>query len=102
MNATCVRKRFSPVRWGLFTLQHRVMMAPLSRSRSAQPGVVPGDLMLENYGQRASEGGFIISKPSAILYRTDSPFGKKVCSQCHTIVKAKDYIFTGYPPQVNG
>jgi hypothetical protein len=33
---------------------------------------------------------------------TFKPFGKdasfnKTCYQCHTIVKAKDYIFTGYP-----
>jgi hypothetical protein len=27
----------------------------------------------------------------------DAFLGKKVCYQCHTIVKAKDYIFTTYP-----
>jgi hypothetical protein len=30
-------------------------------------------------------------------YGTDSSFGKKVCYQCHTIVAARDYIFTKYP-----
>src|SRR5208283_3564985 len=43
-----------------------VVMAPLTRSRSAQPGDIPGDLMVEYYGQRASEGGLIISEATAI------------------------------------
>jgi len=30
-------------------------------------------------------------------YGKDSSFGKTVCYECHTLVKAKDYIFTGYP-----
>lgn len=30
-------------------------------------------------------------------YGENADFGKKVCYQCHTIVKAKDYIFTAYP-----
>jgi len=32
-------------------------------------------------------------------YGKDSSFGKTVCYECHTIVKAKDYIFTGYAPR---
>jgi hypothetical protein len=31
-------------------------------------------------------------------YGKDSSFGKE-CYQCHTLVKAKDYIFTGYAPR---
>jgi len=30
-------------------------------------------------------------------YGSGSSFGKNVCHQCHTRVKAKDFIFTGYP-----
>jgi len=30
-------------------------------------------------------------------YGSDSSFGKKVCYQCHTLVKERDYIFTNYP-----
>ena len=30
-------------------------------------------------------------------YGSDSSFGKKVCYQCHTLVKDRDFIFTGYP-----
>jgi hypothetical protein len=29
-------------------------------------------------------------------YGTDASFGKKVCYECHTRVKAQDYIFTNY------
>jgi N-ethylmaleimide reductase len=41
-------------------------MAPLTRSRSQQPGDIPGDLMAEYYTQRASDGGFIISEATSI------------------------------------
>ena len=41
-------------------------MAPLTRSRSEQPGDIPGALMAEYYGQRASEGGFIIAEATSI------------------------------------
>lgn len=30
-------------------------------------------------------------------FGSDSSFGKKVCHHCHTIVKARDFIFTNYP-----
>src|SRR5271167_2849827 len=59
-------KLFTPVRIGPTTLQHRVVMAPLTRSRSEQPGDVPGNLMVEYYSQRASDGGLIISEASTI------------------------------------
>jgi N-ethylmaleimide reductase len=41
-------------------------MAPLTRSRSVQPSDVPGALMQEYYGQRASDGGLIISEATTI------------------------------------
>src|ERR1700722_9064488 len=56
------QKLFTPVQFGAIALKHRVVMAPLTRSRSEQPGNIPGSLMAEYYGQRASEGGFIISE----------------------------------------
>ena len=43
---------FTPVQIGPITLKHRVVMAPLTRSRSEQPGDIPGGLMLEYYSQR--------------------------------------------------
>ena len=68
-------KLFSPVQIGPITLQHRVVMAPLTRSRSEQPGDIPGNLMLEYYTQRASEGGLIISEATSISIAGRGWFG---------------------------
>lgn len=57
---------FTPVRLGAIELKHRVVMAPLTRSRSDQPGDVPGALMREYYTQRASDGGLIVSEATSI------------------------------------
>ena len=50
-------------------------MAPLTRGRSEQPGDVPGDLMVEYYGQRASKGGLIISEATAVAITGRGWFG---------------------------
>ena len=47
---------FSPVQVGPIKLKHRIVMAPMTRQRSQQPGNVPGDLQLQYYTQRASDG----------------------------------------------
>ena len=57
---------FTPIQLGCLHLKHRVIMAPLTRSRSVQPNSVPGDLMRIYYGQRASEGGLIITEATNI------------------------------------
>ena len=59
-------KLFTPVQIGGMALKHRVVMAPLTRSRSMQPGDIPGHLMLEYYNQRASDGGLIIAEATTI------------------------------------
>src|SRR5258707_7016717 len=41
-------------------------MGLFTRSRSVQPWNIPGDLMLEYYSQRASDGGLIISEATPI------------------------------------
>jgi N-ethylmaleimide reductase len=69
------RKLFSTVQIGPLTLLHRVVMAPLTRSRSEQPGDIPGNLMLEYYTQRASEGGLIISEATTISIAGRGWFG---------------------------
>ena len=38
---------------GALSLKHRIVMAPLTRLRSRQPGDVPNALNAEYYGQRA-------------------------------------------------
>ena len=48
-------KIFSPVALGDLQLANRVVMAPLTRSRSGADGV-PGELVAEYYAQRASTG----------------------------------------------
>jgi N-ethylmaleimide reductase len=69
------RKLFSPVQIGPLTLLHRIDMAPLTRSRSEQPGDISGNLMLEYYTQRASEGGLIISEATTISIAGRGWFG---------------------------
>jgi N-ethylmaleimide reductase len=66
MNNQSNLKLFTPVTLGAVTLSHRVAMAPLTRLRSTIPGDVPNALMAEYYGQRASDGGFIVSEATTV------------------------------------
>ena len=59
-------KLFTPTQVGPYKLSHRVVMAPLTRSRTIQQGGIPGDLMLEYYTQRTSDGGLIISEANQL------------------------------------
>jgi len=54
-------KLFSPVKVGAHTFSHRVVLAPLTRMR-AEAGAMPGELMAEYYGQRASQGALLIGE----------------------------------------
>jgi N-ethylmaleimide reductase len=56
---------FDPISLGDMQLPHRVVMAPLTRSRAEQPGNVPGALNAEYYRQRAS-ASLIISEATQI------------------------------------
>src|SRR5260370_2448539 len=69
------QKLFSPVQIGPLTLSHRVVMGPLTRSRSEQPGDIPGNLMVEYYKQRGSEGGLIISEGTTVSIAGRGWFG---------------------------
>ena len=42
---TKTEKLFEPCQLGPYTLPHRIVMAPLTRSRAGQPGNVPSPLM---------------------------------------------------------
>ncbi|MGA1179935.1 MAG: alkene reductase [Marivivens sp.] len=59
-------KLFSPLTIGTHNLSHRIVMAPLTRMRAVAPEYAPTDLMVEYYGQRASEGGLIITEATQI------------------------------------
>ena len=60
-------KLYSPLKVGAFDLLHRVVMAPLTRMRSSQPGNVPNALMATYYSQRASKGGLLISEATQVM-----------------------------------
>ena len=66
MNTATEEKLFTPVTFGPMRLKHRVVMAPLTRSRAGQTDSNPSDLMVKYYSQRASDGGFIISEATNI------------------------------------
>ena len=48
------QRLFKPVKLGRYNLPHRMVMAPLTRSRARQPGNVPAPLNVSYYEQRAS------------------------------------------------
>jgi N-ethylmaleimide reductase len=56
---------FAPLKIGRHTLQNRIIMAPLTRSRARQPGNVPGPLNACYYAQRAS-AGLIVTEATQI------------------------------------
>lgn len=57
---------FAPLHLGALQLDHRIVMAPLTRMRSSQPGNVPNTLMAEYYAQRATKGGLLIAEATQI------------------------------------
>jgi N-ethylmaleimide reductase len=59
-------KLFSPLTVGPYRLNHRVVMAPLTRMRALEATVSARTLNVEHYRQRASDGGLIIAEASQI------------------------------------
>ncbi|MNI29608.1 N-ethylmaleimide reductase [compost metagenome] len=59
------RSLFEPTSLGPLTLKNRIVMPPLTRQRSAQPGDVPTQVMARYYQQRAS-AGLIVSEGTQI------------------------------------
>ena len=55
---------FTPLKAGAFTLQNRIIMAPLTRCRCSG-GRVPNELMATYYRQRAS-AGMILSEATSV------------------------------------
>lgn len=47
---------FTPTQLGLHTLKNRIVLPPLTRQRSTQPGNIANELMAEYYQQRAGAG----------------------------------------------
>ena len=59
---------FEPLRMKSWDLPHRIMLAPMTRSRAAAEGMVPTDLTAEYYAQRASAALIVTegTQPSAV------------------------------------
>ncbi|SEL52485.1 alkene reductase [Nitrosovibrio tenuis] len=62
---TGTERLFQPVGLGRYNLPHRIVMAPLTRSRARQPGNVPTALNASYYAQRAS-AALIISEATQV------------------------------------
>jgi 2,4-dienoyl-CoA reductase-like NADH-dependent reductase (Old Yellow Enzyme family) len=63
-SATAPKKIFTPYQMGPFKLSHRIVLAPLTRSRAI--GFVPQPAAATYYSQRASEGGLLITEATGI------------------------------------
>jgi N-ethylmaleimide reductase len=57
---------FSPLQVGPYRLDHRLVMAPLTRMRAEKPSLAPRPLNAKYYAQRATPGGLIIAEASPI------------------------------------
>ena len=62
---TPAERLFQPVKVGRYNLRHRIVMAPLTRSRARQPGNVPTQLNACYYAQRTS-AAFIVSEATQV------------------------------------
>lgn len=74
-------------------LNNRFVMAPMTRSRSSQPGDIPNDLMTTYYKQRASAGLIIteatqISKQGKGYARTPGIYTKEQVNGWQQVTKA--------------
>ncbi len=56
---------FSSINLGSYTLKNRIVMPPLTRSRSTVPGNIPNEVMATYYAQRAS-AGFMVTEGTQI------------------------------------
>ncbi|OGB12368.1 MAG: alkene reductase [Burkholderiales bacterium RIFCSPHIGHO2_12_FULL_65_48] len=65
MTRTATSPLFAPLALGPLTLPNRMVMAPMTRARSTQPGDVPNAMMATYYAQRAS-AGLIVSEATQI------------------------------------
>jgi N-ethylmaleimide reductase len=58
---------FSHLEVGPYRLNHRIVMAPLTRMRAEKESFAPRPLNAEYYGQRATPGGLIIAEASPVM-----------------------------------
>ena len=58
---------FSPLQLGPYRLEHRVVLAPLTRMRADRASFAPRPLNAEYYAQRATPGGLLIAEASPVM-----------------------------------
>jgi len=58
---------FSPLEIGPYRLQHRLVMAPLTRMRADRSSFAPRALNAEYYRQRTTPGGLLIAEASPVM-----------------------------------
>jgi N-ethylmaleimide reductase len=75
MSTADIQSLFTPLQLGSVSLKHRVVMAPLTRSRTPQPSAVPNELVAAYYAQRASDGGLIVSEATNISLTSRGWYG---------------------------
>lgn len=74
----------TPLQIGPYQLEHRVVLAPMTRLRSDQPSDAASEMMARFYGQRASAGGLQIAEAAAISLTGRSYLGAPgIYTQAH-------------------
>ena len=60
-----IKSLFTPIQLGSLTLKNRIVLPPLTRSRSTQPGNIANELMAKYYSQRTG-AGFLVTEGTQI------------------------------------
>ncbi|KAF5575811.1 NADPH2 dehydrogenase [Fusarium pseudocircinatum] len=80
MNAQ-TSKLFKPIQVGALDLQHRIVLAPLTRGRADSAGV-PAPYAADYYSQRATPGGLLITEGTFISHEASGrPFSPGIYSK---------------------
>lgn len=75
LKGNIMTKLFSSKKVGAYDLDHRVVLAPMTRLRTIQPDDIPSPMMADFYGQRASKGGLVIIEAASISQQARSYLG---------------------------
>lgn len=75
LKGNIMTRLFTSRKVGAYDLNHRVVLAPMTRLRTIQPDDIPSPMMAEFYGQRASEGGLVIIEAASISRQARSYLG---------------------------
>ncbi len=88
------RKLFESVQLGEMHLVNCMVMAPMTRSRSSQPGDIPNELMALYYAQRASAGLQVTEAIQISRLRQGWPLAE---ADIASLFGGNDHGYTDYP-----